>query len=349
MLIKSATLYPKKAAVICPETRRTKCAAVLAMAFLVTLAGCGVAPGSSSPIDGGFHLQGAAGQKSVSIGLGGGQPALTHSKDGWLAAYVGTSVGIHHLFVSHSRDGEQWSTPSVADGSTFSDQSPRFVTTGDGTTHLYFASNRDGIDYRVFHSRYVGGSWSTPIGVDGTEGTSNLAVAFVDDHVVLATEILGNGLHYSISNDGDHFEGDRLVAAAGFEPALASLPDGRILLAYLRDGSIFARTGAKGPSEPEVTIVAGTGINSLREPALGWNGDHGLLAYTARTPLGYSLRAARFDANAKFGAAQAALPAITGAGRAPAFAVGPAGSMGLIWGTTSVDGQSNVNFATTNL
>lgn len=319
---------------------------IATVAVAMALSGCGKGLGLTKGAPGVPQAQVVDGHTLVTFGVGaegGEEPALAHTADGWVAAYAGTNSGDRHLYTTTSTDGQHWNAAKPLGSSDFSDQWPCFVNDGAGNLHLYFASNRTGDAFSVYHSRYTGGSWSAPEIVANTTGASDLAVAYANGKFVLAEETMGTGLVVSTSNDGSQFTGAATVVEQGFEPSLAVLPSGKLLLAYMHDGGLYAKSGKPGSWSSEVT--AATGADKLHEPSLVWAGDHGVLAYCERTEDGYKLRARQFDAQAKFGDPLAGLPTSDGDQRAPAVAADNQGLTGLIWGMKDSNGQQGVIFS----
>lgn len=308
--------------------------------------GCGKSVNGAKVPSGAPQAMTENGRQVVKFGFGaegGESPALAHTADGWQAIYAGTQLGDRHLYWSTSADGSRWSTPSTVASAQFSDQTPAFATDAKGALHLYFASNRTGDDYSIYHCTLSNGTWSAPEAIADTTGASDLAVIYANNQFVLAEETLGAGLVVSTSTDGTRFSGAKVAADAGFAPSLAALPDGRLMLAYMHDGNLYDLVGKPGAWGAEAT--AATGSDKLQEPGLVWSGDHGVMAYAERTPGGYQLRARRFDAKGQFDASPLPLPASSGDARAPGLATDAQGKIGMIWGMKDDNGQQGTIFS----
>jgi hypothetical protein len=329
-----------------PLRRLNALGLVLLALATVSLVGCGKVPAAATPQLPALESQVVDGHTLVKFGFegaGGEAPALLHTPEGWLAVYVGLHVGQRHINWTTSTDGTHWASPKGLGTSDYSDQAPVLLNDGSGAAHLYFASNRDGADFQVFHARFANGNFAAPKAITGTTSVSALAVTFADNRFILAAETLGSGLLVSESSDGEQFSNAKTIADAGFGPALVTLPNAKQLLAYMHDGKIYTRTGKPGAWSAET--LAASGADKLREPALVWAHDHGWLAYSERTADGYKLRARRYDAQVKFDPTPVSLPDAGGDARAPGLATDAAGSVALVWGMKYSNGQQGVIFS----
>jgi hypothetical protein len=329
-----------------PLRRPIARALVLVTLAVVSLVGCGKVPGAAVSELSAIESAVVDGHTLVKFGFdgaGGESPALLHTRDGWLAVYVGLHVGKRHVTWTTSTDGVHWAAPKGLGTSDFSDQAPVLVNDGAGVCHLYFASNRDGNDFQVFHTRFANGSFAAPTAINGTTSVAAMAVTYANNRFILAAETVGLGLAVSESPDGEQFSNAKVVTEAGFTPALATLPDGKQLLAYMHDGKIYTRTGTPGAWSAEA--LGASGADKLREPTLVWAQNQGWLAYSERTTDGYKLRAKRFDQQAKFDPAPVSLPDAGGESRAPNLACDAQGTVALVWGMKYSNGQQGVIFS----
>jgi hypothetical protein len=268
---------------------------------------------------------------------------VAHTADGWVAVYAGVNLGDRHLYASHSADGKAWDRPKKLDGADYTDQFPCLVNDGGGQLHLFFASNRDGDDFRLYHATYAAGGFSQAAAIADTTGASDCAVAWDGSRFVLAAETLGVGMRLVTSPDGTAFTGDEILVDQGFEPAITALEGGKLLVAYTHDGGVFAKTGKPGAWSAESEAASSTG--RLTEPALAYANGKGLLVFGEKAGTQH-LSARRFDATGKFESVPYVLPDAGGEGRSPGLAVGDHADLGLIWGMKYSNGQQGVVFTT---
>lgn len=307
------------------------------------LAGCGAAPGQTA----GVAAQTVAGKSLVKLGFGaegGTQPSLIRRANGeWLMVYVGTNVADRHLYWTRSTDGTRWSAPIAIESAAYSDQAPSLVEDAQGVVHCFFASNRGGENFNLFHATFDG-VWSASTEIAGFEGLQDLSATYAGGRFLLAAEVMAEGLFATTSADGVTFTEREKLADAGFEPAVTFLPGGAALVAYTRANELIARTSQPGADWAAEQVVASTS-SRLRGPALAWSGDHGKLIYTERAGAGmtYSLREKRFGADLKF-AEGANLASIGGDANSPAIAANHNGKIGLAWGMKQSSSQQGIAF-----
>ncbi|MEB3329086.1 MAG: hypothetical protein VKQ33_07630 [Candidatus Sericytochromatia bacterium] len=271
---------------------------------------------------------------------GGAQPSLVaRAAGGFALAYVGTRPGDRHLHVATSVDGRAWGAATALPAAEFSDASPALVEDPAGRLHLYFVSNRSGLAQQVFHCEEVGGAFGAAAVVPGLEGAQDLAVARVGDEVLLVAEVMGAGVVARQGPAGGALRVLPPVAEAGAEPAACAMAGGQVVVAYQRAGKLWTRQGLPGALGPEV--LAASAGSRLRDPALGWAGGQGQLAWAERADGGMALRLRPFDAQLGFGAVEA--PGLgAGEARGPAWAVSPDGVRLLAWGMKTMNGQQGV-------
>lgn len=312
----------------------------LALAALL-LTGCGAVPGA------GLGVAQTATDGTIRLGFGaegGESPAVCLRRDGSVVvAYAGTNTGDRRIYWTQSSDGRAFAATRPVDAADYSDQSPRLVEDRSGALHLFFASNRTGDDFRLYHSLLEGDAWSAPAEVPGFEGLQGLAVAYDAGRFLMAAEIMGSGLFATTSADGTAFTERERLSAMGFEPAATFLPGGKALVAYQHHGKIFYRASAPGTDwSPEAE--AASGGDRLRTPAITWAGDHGELVYAERAAGSYRLAGVRFDSSLKFGGSLA-LPTLSGQVRTPALASDGHARTGLAWGIKLSSGQEGIVLA----
>lgn len=312
-------------------------------ASLLFAAGCGTVPGAGA----GVVAQMVGGQKVVKLGFGvegGDDPAVIRRADGsWVLAYVGTYVENRRLYVATSPDGSHFNAGEAIEEHVYSDQSPSLVEDGDGKLHLFFASNRDGANFELYHSFLdTDGSWAQPTAVPGFTGVQNLAVSQRDGRFLMAAEVMGDGLFVSTSADGAAWTERELVAEAGFEPAATFTADGTAVVAYQRSGQIFVRSSRAGGAWSE-ELTAAQGEGRLRQPALAWTEGRGVLVFCERGADGYVVRRRHFDTRLTFTDGPRP-PALTGEARTPAVSYHN-GKIGLAWGMKLPGGQQGIVFA----
>jgi hypothetical protein len=307
-----------------------------------TLTGCGAVagtPASALPVH-----DPVTGLASFGFAHEGGEhPSVAARNDGkWEMAYVGTKLGDRHIYATASLDGSHWDTPQEITKAAYSDQSPCLVKDLSGDLNLFFASNRDGVNWELYRSVFSNGAWQAPKEIPGYTGIAGLALAYNGGHFLLLAQVLAKGLFVSSSVDGSSFGAQSLVAPAGFEPALTFLGDGRALIAYQRAGELFSCVrGLDGVLSAETSIAKSA--DRLREPALVWNGTQGELLYSDDTADGYRLKSRLFDSTGYFKDG-GKLPSLEGELRQPAWAIGPDGTYGLALGMKSDSGQQGIGF-----
>lgn len=331
--MKGVQMDPHRGAIIA----RLAVAAIGALALF----GCGAQPGGIVVETAGVN------QAIAKLGFGaegGSAPSLFRRTNGtWVVAYVGTNVGDRRIYWASSPDGRRWSKSQAVGEAEFADQAPALAEDAAGHVHLFFASNRDGVQWELFHARFVGATFATAEPIKGFTGTQDLAVTLQGDHFVLAAEIMGAGLVVATSKDGSQFAAQEPLTEAGFEPTATTLPDGRALVAYTRSGEVYLRAGkAGGPWGTEQHVASGS--DRLREPNLAWGKDGGQLVFAERGPEGYQLRARTFDAALEFSEGPD-LPMGGGEARGPAIAFDHNGRSGLAWGIKTSSGQQGIVLA----
>lgn len=316
--------------------------AVLLLALVAT--GCGKTA-AGVKVEAAPQIATVGGHTLVKFGFGaegGVTPAVARTADGWVAVYAGSNLGDRQLYLTRSPDGKAWDKPKKLGASGYTDQFPCLVADGQGTLHLYFASNREGEDFQLYHATYANGGFGEATVIADTLGASDCAVAWDGSRFVLASETMGLGMRLETSTDGAAFKGDEVVVDEGFEPALAALDGGKLLLAYTHDGGVYAKVGKPGAWSAEVEAATATG--RLSEPAVAFANGQGTLVFGDRTGAQH-LSGRRFDAAGTISTTPYVLPDGGGEGKSPALAVGDHGSLGLIWGM-KYNGQQGVVFTT---
>lgn len=272
---------------------------------------------------------------------GGAQPALVaRSAGGFALVYVGTRPRDRHLYLSTSPDGQTWlPAQRVADGE-FSDQSPALLEDEAGQLHLYFVSNRSGLNQAVYHATLTGHKASEPVIVPGMSAAQRVAVARMGEEALVLAEVVGAGIVAYRGRPGGGLSALSSVAQAGAEPAVCALGDGRVAVAFQREGKIIVRAGHPGVWGEE--IVAADATTRLRDPALHADAEGMVLAYAERHGAGnMQLRLRAFDESFKFRTLE--MPGIgSGESRGATFAVSPQGLRLLAWGMKTTDGQQGV-------
>jgi hypothetical protein len=271
---------------------------------------------------------------------GGAQPSLVaRAAGGFALAYASTRPGARRVHVATSADGLTWGEARPLPAAEFSDASPALVEDAAGALHLYFVSNRSGLAQQVFHCAEAGGAFGEPARVPGLDGAQDLAVTRVGDEVVLVAEVMGAGVVAHQGPVGGALRALPAVAEAGAEPAVCAMAGGKVVVAFQREGKIWTRQGLPGALGPEV--VAASAASRLRDPALGWAGGQGQLAWAERADGGLGLRLRAFDAKLSFGAVEA--PGLgNGEARGPAWAASRDGVRLLAWGMKTMNGQQGV-------
>ncbi|MDB5099253.1 MAG: hypothetical protein JWM80_3674 [Cyanobacteria bacterium RYN_339] len=307
-------------------------------------AGCGKA-NVGVKVEATPQTQVVGGRTLVKFGFGaegGVAPAVAHTTTGWVAAYAGSNLGDRQLYITHSADGKAWDKPKKLGVSGYTDQFPCFAADGAGALHLFFASNREGDDFSLYQATYANGTFGAATAIADTLGAADCAVAWDGKRFVLAAETLGVGMTLKTSADGATFTGEEILVDQGFEPAITALADGKLLVAYMHDGGIYAKTGKPGAWGAEVE--AATSVGRLQEPALAFANGKGLLVFGEKNG-SQQISARRFDAAGKFESTAYVQPDAGGDARSPGLAVGDHGDYGLIWGMKYSTGQQGIVFS----
>ncbi|MEB3198606.1 MAG: hypothetical protein VKP62_15520 [Candidatus Sericytochromatia bacterium] len=315
------------------------CACLVALNATWLVTGCGTARLASLPVE-------PASLQTARFGFGaegGAQPALCVRQDGtFVLVYESTRTGDRHLRLATSRDGRVWSTPEWVARGEFTDKSPALLEDAVGGLHLYFISNRDGAHPQVYHSLYEGTSFSAADPLTGLDGAQDLAVTRVGDQAVLVAEVMGAGVVAFAGAPGRALKALPAPATAGAEPAVCAASDGRVVVAFQREGKIVVREGRPGEWGPEV--VAASAASRLRDPALLWREAGGMLTFAERGEAGLALRHKAFDAQLAFVDTDA--PAL-GEGEARGAAWATSGRKTLLaWGMKLRNGQQGVMVTT---
>lgn len=319
--------------------------AALCAAGLLVLPGCGTQGAGLTTL---VPATLADGRSVASFGFGaegGAQPALlARAAGGFSLVYVGTRPRDRHLHLATSVDGQTWSRAVSVAAGEFSDQSPALVEDEAGGLHLYFISNRSGLHQEVYHCTLDGTTASEPVVVPGLQGAQRLALTRVGPEVLLVAEVMGAGVVAYQGQPGGTLAPLSPVAEAGAEPAVCALADGRVAVAFQREGKIVLRAGT--PGEWGAEVIAATAATRLRDPALLAQATGGLLAYAERQGAGNTqIKLRAFDENLKFRALET--PGLgPGEARGAAFAVEPQGLRLLAWGMKRADGQQGVMVTT---
>lgn len=319
--------------------------ALTALAVLaITLSGCGTAKAGQAVEIATTTLDGHALARLGFGAEGGEKPALARrTAGGWVLAYAGTRSAGRKIFVTTSSDGTHWGKAQIACAGEFSDQAPALAEDAQGQLHLFFASNRSGETQALYHAVEAGGSFTAPAVVAGFEGAQDLAIARGEGGFTLVAEVMGQGLLAATSPDAKTWTTPAELAPAGAEPAAASLPDGRTLVAYQLEGKIWLQAGK--PGAWTAATEAASGASRLRDPGLAWAGTSGLLVYSEKGEGGFELKARSLDSSFDPGAADAPL-AGPGDHRGVAIVLDHNGSKTFAWGMKTSSGQQGVMVST---
>jgi hypothetical protein len=180
--------------------------------------------------------------------------------------------------------------------------------------------------------------------VTGLQGAQRVALTRVGAQVLLVAEVMGAGIVAYQGQPGGALSPLEPVAQAGAEPAVCTLADGRVAVAFQREGQIVMRAGAPGEWGEE--MVAATASTRLRDPALLAQPNGGLLAYAERHGVGNTqIKLRAFDENFKFRPLETSGIG-PGEARGAAFAPISTGVRLLAWGMKTVDGQQGVMVTT---
>ena len=155
-----------------------------------------------------------------------GEPTLAVAGNSIHLAWVQSGV-IHHMW----RAGSEWSRPARLAGGT----TPRLLARADGSLHCMFLNQFTGIS-EVYHTTWLGASWSLALNVSRTPGHSfTPTAAFAPDgslHAAWADTTPGYAvLYYGRLADG-RWRAEPVLGARGSHPALAVEGSGDIFLAW---------------------------------------------------------------------------------------------------------------------
>lgn len=316
----------------------------LLAACALALSGCGTAKAGAAAEPQATTIDGHALARLGFGAEGGEKPALARrAAGGWVLAYAGTRSAERKIYVASSPDGTHWGKPRVACAGAFADQAPALAEDARGQLHLFFASNRSGETQALYHAVEADGAFGAPVVVAGFEGAQDLAVAAGPAGLTLVAEVMGAGLLTATSADATSWSVPAELAPAGAEPACASLPDGRTLVAYQLEGKIWLKAGK--PGDWAAASEAASAGTRLRDPGLAWAGTSGLLVYSEKAEAGFALKARTLDTSFRPGAADAPL-AGPGDHRGGAIAIDHNGSKTFAWGMKTQSGQQGVMVST---
>lgn len=174
--------------------------------------------------------------------------------------FIAPRGGRAHMM--HSDDqGDTWSDPVTLVDTEFDDRHPTILELKDGTLLCTFFTYRFP---RVPQARYMfshdqGETWSDPIDLEGARGFGNgSAIQISDGTIVLAADSDtgdkgGIGVYRS-TDEGKTFELASIVKTdyGQWEPTVAQLPDGRLVMITRRAGDIYwSSDGGRSWSDPQ--------------------------------------------------------------------------------------------------
>ena len=175
--------------------------------------------------------------------------------------------------VMHSDDqGKTWSNPTLLVDTELDDRHPTILELNDGTLlctfFAYAAPSTAQAKYML--STDQGKSWSAPKTLPGEAAAfgNGSAIQLADGTVVVAADQKSDKEGIAILRSTDRGRNFKLASVVEtdhpqYEPTIAQLPDGRLILITRREGTIYwSKDGGKSWSPP-----ASTGVN-LYDPHL---------------------------------------------------------------------------------
>jgi hypothetical protein len=155
-------------------------------------------------------------------------PSLVYTPDGTVHAIWESNGG---LFYSHQEPGRVWSDPvQVAWG-----LAPSMIATPNGELHALFANQFAG-NYEIYHIRRQGSTWSLPVNVSHTSGSSGRPVLVrTEDGVLNAVWMDNTPGYWTIYHgvwSGVFWSSAPVPNSRGQVPSLAASPAGTIFLAW---------------------------------------------------------------------------------------------------------------------
>lgn len=274
---------------------RPLAAALICLAL--TLTGCGTTALMSGPGASGAP-QVAAGWTVTRVtpeGVRAVEPSLVERKAGGFAiAFATDKLGDRHVYCTTSPDGARWTPPVPVARGPLTDESPVLYEDASGTMHLFFASNRSQ-RFRLYETTSADGqAWSeaAPLPEDPDQSYRPSVAPLANGTLALAYETIGGAVRFRTRSAQGAWGEAATVHAGGGDPALAALPDGRLMLAYRSYGQLQtrSRSAAGAWSEPSELGTAG------EAPSLSSDGQGGLwLVYAAETDAALKLTERRLE------------------------------------------------------
>jgi len=156
------------------------------------------------------------------------RPALLYTTDG--TAHVVWESNGSLFYAMRPRNGSWGQAVQIAFGC-----SPAMVADATGTLHVVFANQFMG-NYEIYYIRRQNGSWTLPVNVSHTSGTSgNPALALASDNSLYAAWMDNTPGYWTIYYgrlQGDFWTSEPVPHGRGESPSLAARPGGGIYLAW---------------------------------------------------------------------------------------------------------------------
>lgn len=247
------------------------------ISLTVALTGCGQNALMSGPSSSGAP-QVTAGwtlNRVTPEGVRAVEPSLIERQDGSFAiAFSTDKLGDQHVYCTTSPDGARWSAPVAVAKGPLTDESPALFEDAAGTMHLLFASNRSQ-HFRLYETTSrEGQSWSEAVALpeDPDQSYRPTVAMLANGSLALAYETIGGALRFQTRNPQGTWGEAATVHAGGGDPALAALPDGRLMLAYRSYGKLQLRSRSAAGAWSEASDLGSTG----EAPSLSTDNQGGL-------------------------------------------------------------------------
>lgn len=274
--------------------------AIALISLAVALTGCGPNALMSGPSTGGAPqvVAGWTLSRVTPDGVHAVEPSLIERRDGGLAiAYSTDKLGDQHVYCTTSKDGARWTAPVAIAKSALTDESPALYEDAAGTLHVLFASNRSQRFGLYEATSSDGASWSEAAALpeDPDQSYRPSVASLSSGTLALAYETLGGALRFRTRSALGTWSEAATIHHGGGDPALAALPDGRLMLAYRSYGKLQLRSRSASGTWGEPSDLGSLG----EAPSLSVDPQGGLwLVYASEGDSTLKLQERRGDGKA---------------------------------------------------